>query len=133
MSGYKLQCFLPERDQEISDPTQYCFEPGGSVLRYDLGHSWFQGRNLAREVDVTDGGKPLLELRVQTIELISHLDDADFIPPPDAIGPFGDRVRDVGLHPIHKPILFEWPPSLRAQHFTVQAQLDLPDSSFTCV
>ena len=60
---------------------------------------------------------------MQTIELISHLDDADFIPPPDAIGPFGDRVRDVGLHPIYKPILFEWPASLRAQHFTVQVEM----------
>ena len=132
-SGYKLRCVLLERDQKISDPTQYCFEPGGSVLRYDLGQSWyqtvynrivsFQGRNLAREVDLTDGGKPLLKLRVQTIELISHLDDADFIPPPDAIGPFGDRVRDVGLHPIDKPILFEWPASLRTQHFTVQVEM----------
>lgn len=90
-SGYKLQCVLIERDSGISDPTQYCFEPDSSILRYNRGWGWFQtvynrivpfqGRNLAQEVNVTDGGKPFLKLRVETVEFISHVDDARFIPP----------------------------------------------------
>jgi len=107
-SGYQLQCVLLEKDSEISNPTQYCLEPEGSVLRYSKGFGWFQtvyndiapfqGRSLAQAVEVTDGGKPYLKLRVATIELISHVDNADFVPPPTAIGPVGDRVS--GVHPV---------------------------------
>jgi hypothetical protein len=131
-SGYKLDCVLVERDSGISDPTQFCFEPDSSVLRYSRGYGWFQtvynrivpfqGRNLAQEVDVTDGGKPYLKLRVETIELISHVDDANFIPPPDAVGPIGDRVSGVHLMPT-KTSVPQWPASLRAQHFTVTVDI----------
>ena len=131
-SGYKLQCVLIERDSGISDPTQYCFEPDSSVLRYNRGYGWFQtvynrivpfqGRNLAQEVDVTDGGKPYLKLRVETIELFSHVDDADFLPPPDSVGPLGDRVSGVHLMPT-KTSFPQWPASLRAQHFTVTVDI----------
>ena len=48
-------------------------------------------------MDVTDGGKRHLKLRVQTIELISPVDDADFVPPPDAVGALGERVSRDGL------------------------------------
>ena len=132
-SGYKLQCVLIERDPPVSDPTQYCFEPGGSVLRYNRGWGWFQtvynrivpfqGRNLAQEVDVTDGGKPYLKLRVETIELLSHIDDTSFLPPPDAVGPLGDRVSGVLPEPIDTSSFPQWPPSLRAQHFTVTVEI----------
>jgi hypothetical protein len=131
-SGYTLQCVLIERDSGISDPTQYCFEPESSTLRYSRGFGWFQtvynrimpfqGRNLARDVDVTDGGKPYLKLRVTTIELISRVDDTDFLPPPDSVGPLGDRVSGVQLMPI-KTSLPQWPASLRAQHFTVTVEI----------
>lgn len=131
-SGYQLQCVLLEKDSEISNPTQYCFEPDGSVLRYSKGFGWFQtvyndiapfqGRSLAQAVEVTDGGKPYLKLRVATIELISHVDDADFVPPPTAIGPLGDRVS--GVHPVPIKRGFpQWPASLRSQHFTVTAEV----------
>jgi len=132
-SGYKLQCVLIERDSGISDPTQYCFEPDSSILRYNRGWGWFQtvynrivpfqGRNLAQEVDVTDGGKPYLKLRVETVEFISHVDDADFIPPQDAVGPLGDRISGVSLHPINMSSLPHWPASLREQHFTVMVEI----------
>jgi hypothetical protein len=131
-SGYKLQCVLLERNSEISDPTQYCFEPDSSILRYNHGFGWFQtvynrivpfqGRSLAEEVEVTDGGKPYLKLRVETIELISHVDDADFTPPPTAIGPLGDRVS--GVHPVPiKTSIPQWPASLRSQHFTITTEI----------
>jgi hypothetical protein len=131
-SDYKLRCVLLEKDSEFSNPTQYCFEPDGSVLRYSKGFGWFQtvynqiapfqGRSLAQEVEVTDGGKPYLKLRVQTIELISHVDDADFVPPPSALGPLGNRVS--GAHPVVvKMIPPQWPASLRSQHFTVTTEV----------
>ncbi len=131
-SGYKLQCVMIERNSGISDPTQYCFEPDGSVLRYNRGFGWFQtvynrivpfqGRSLAREVEVTNAGKPYLNLRVETIELISHVDDANFIPPPAAVGPLGDRVS--GVNPVPTKMSSpQWPASLRSQHFTVTAEI----------
>lgn len=131
-NDYKLACVLLEKDLWIGNPTQYCFEPDGSVLRYSKGSGWFQtvynrillfqGRNLAQEVEVTDGGKPYLKLRVKTIELISHVDDSAFVPPPTAIGPLGDRVS--GVQPVLiKMAFFKWPASLRSQHFTVKAEI----------
>ena len=132
-SDYKLQCVLIERGSEVSDPAQYCFEPDSSVLRYYRGWGWlqtvynrivsFQGRNLAQDVDVTDGGKPYLKLRVQTIELLSNVDDAVFLPPTDADGPLGDRVSGVIVEPINMSSLPQWPASLRTQHFTVMVEM----------
>jgi hypothetical protein len=132
-SGYKVQCVLIERDTGISDPTQYCFEPDSSILRYSRGFGWFQtvynrivpfqGRNLAEEVDVTDGGKPYLKLRVETIELLSHVDDANFVPPSDAVGPLGDRISGVSPVPVSMSSLPQWPASLRAQHFKVTLEI----------
>ena len=131
--GYKLQCVAIENNSITNDPTQYCFEPGGLILRYDRGSGWFQtvynrivafqGRNLAQEVDVTDGGEPFLKLHVNTIELIAHVDDADFLPPPGAVGPLGDRVSGVRLTPINRPPIVQWPASLRMQHFVVEVQI----------
>jgi hypothetical protein len=122
-SGYELQCVFIERDSGISAPPQYCFEPDSSVLRYTHGFGWFQtvynriesfqGRNIAREVDVTDAGKPYLKLRVETIESLSRVDDAIFLPPGNAVGPVGDRVSGVQLVPINMPSIPQWPASLR--------------------
>jgi hypothetical protein len=132
-SGYKLQCVLIENDSAISDPTQYCFERDSSILRYSRGFGWFQtvynqiapfqSRNLGHEVDVTDGGKPYLKLRVETIELLSHVDDADFVPPPDAVGPLGDRVSGVSPVPVNMSSLPQWPASLRTQHFIMTLEI----------
>jgi len=132
-SGYKLQCVAIEKDSSISDPTQYCFEPGSSILRYDRGFGWFQtvynrivpfqGRSLAQEVEVTDGGKPYLKLRVDTIELISHVEDADFLPPPYAVGPLGDRVSGVRPTPVNVSSRPQWPARLQTQHFTVRVEI----------
>jgi hypothetical protein len=130
---YKLHCVLIEPDSGINNPTQYCFEPDGSVLRYSKGYGWFQTvyneivpfqeRSLAHAVEVTNGGKPYLKLRVETIELISHVDDANFVPPPNAIGPLGNRVSGVHPVPIETRFFPQWPASLRSQHFTVTMEV----------
>ena len=131
-SGYKLECVAIERSAGISDPTQYCFEPDSHILRYSRGFGWFQtvynriisfqGRYLAQDVDVTDGGKPYLKLRVQTIELISRVDHGLFHPSSDAIGPLGDRVSGVSQMPM-KTTFPQWPTSLRGRHFTVTVEI----------
>lgn len=131
-SGYTLQCVLIEKDSmRLSDPTQYCFEPDGSTLRYSHGSGWFQtaynrivsfqGRNVAQDVDVTDAGKPYLMLRVKTIELISQVNEADFTPSPDAVGPIGGRIS--GVRPtLVKMSPLQLPASLRGQHFSVEVE-----------
>ena len=132
-NNYLLQCVFVERDAGISDPTQYCFEPAGSVLRYTRGFGWFQtvynrieqfqGRNIAREVDVTDGGKPYLKLRVDTLELLPHADEEAFLPPRDATGPLGDRISGVQAQPLNMSAIPQWPASLRRQHFVVSLEI----------
>jgi hypothetical protein len=131
-SGSKFQCIFIERNSGSIDATQYCFEPESSVLRYNRGWGWnqtvyndivlFQERNLARQVDVTDGGKRYLELRVEAIELIPNAIESDFVPPPDAVG-IGDRVSDVPLNPISTGDFPKWPASLNGQHFTVTVKI----------
>jgi hypothetical protein len=132
-SGHKFQCVAIEGDSGVSDPTQYCFEPNSSALRYTRGWGWFQtvynqidlfqGRNVAREVDVTDGGKRYLNLRVGAIETISHVNDSDFAPPPGAVGPIGGRVSGVNVRPMDMRSFPQWPAKLRAQHFTVTVEI----------
>jgi hypothetical protein len=132
-SGHNLHCVLIENESApVSDPTQYCFEPDDSVLRYARGFGWFQtayngimsfqGRNVAQDVEVTDGGKPYLRLHVETIEMTEQVDDADFVPPPDAVGLLGKRVSGVDpkLIKLSAP---EWPASLRGQHISVEVEV----------
>jgi hypothetical protein len=131
-SGYPLQCFLLEKGSSgPSDPTQYCFEPGGSALRYDRGFGWyqtvynnlmaFQGRNLARDVEVTDAGKPYLKLHVETIELIPQVDEAAFAPSSGAL-PIGDRISGVNPTLIHS-VALNLPDSLPPGSYTVTAEM----------
>jgi len=131
-SGHKFQCMAVEKDSQLSDPTQYCFEPGTSILRYSHGDTWmqtvydqifqFQGHNLAREVEVTDGGKPHLKLRIDKIEPVPNLDAMDWTLPPDAVGPLGGRISGVSVMPL-KMSDPKWPASLRSQHFTVVVEI----------
>lgn len=131
--SYKLQCVLIERNTGVSDPTQYCFEPDSSILRYSRGEYWFQtvynqivafqGRNIGRAVDVTDGGKAYLKLRVDKIETISNVEDAMFMPPTDADGPIGGRISGVGVQPVDMSTSPRWPASLREQHISVKLQV----------
>lgn len=131
---YKLQCVLIERERVVSDPTQYCFEPDTSTLRYSRGLGWFQtvynqivafqGRNIGREVDVTEGGKAYLQLRVDKIEMIANVEDAMFVPPKDAVGPFGGRISGVRAQVIKTGTGFpRMPASLRGQHVVVTVQI----------
>lgn len=129
-----LDCVDLERTEPgaISGPTQYCFDHDGSALRYIRGEGWFQttyngivsfqGRNIAQEAEVTDGGKPYLKMRVESIETISSVDERDFVPPQDAIPLQGKRLSGVRAQPLHTAFP-EWPNSLRQQHFSVTVEI----------
>lgn len=131
---HTLKCFVFQRPGVVSNPTQYCFDQNGSVLRYVRGEGWFQtsyndvavfeGRNIGRDVEVTDGGHPFLKLRVKTLELISAIDQQDFTPPPDAVNQSGKPVTGVNPRPISTAFP-EWPLSLRGQHFVVVVQITI--------
>jgi hypothetical protein len=127
-----LDCVLLQSDMIGSSPTQYCFGHGNSALRYTRGSGWFQtayndlvsfqGRNVAREVNVTDGGKPHLKLTVQTLETISEVDPKDLLPPPDATNLRGKRLSGVSLTTLQIEYP-KWPATMREQHFSVTVAL----------
>ena len=131
--NYSMECVLIEKDNVISDPTQYCFEPGGAELRYARGFGWFQtvynevgqfqGRNIAKSVEVTDGGKPYLKLRVEKLESLANVDEGFFEPPKDASGPLSGRISGVQLQAIKTTPFPEWPASIRSQHFIVKVEI----------
>jgi hypothetical protein len=130
---YTLNCFVMKNGAGgISIPAQYCFEDSSAVLRYVRGFGWFQtaynniisfqGRNIGQDIEVTDGGKPFLKLRVKTIEAIEQIEEKDFIPPADAVNLSGKRVTGVAVKPIKQPFP-EWPQTLRREHFKVEVQV----------
>jgi len=127
-----LDCVALESDMINSSPTQYCFGHGDSALRYVRGEGWlqtayndivsFQGRDIAREVDVTDAGKPHLKLKVQALELLSSVDPKDLQPPAEAVNLQGKRLSGVSPRTLHVESP-RWPSALREQHFTVAVEL----------
>ncbi len=128
-ADHTLNCAVIENGPgRISGPTQYCFEPGGSELRYSRGAGWYQttyndltsfsGRSIGRTVDVYDGGKPYLKLQVQRLEAVTDTTDTDFTPPPEAKNLSGQIVTGITPVPLHESFP-EWPDSLRQQHFSV--------------
>lgn len=130
---YTLDCYVMKNGSGgISIPAQYCFADNSSMLRYTRGWGWyqtayndiasFQGRNVGRDVEVTDGGKPYLKLHVKTIEQIEQIDDKEFVPPSNAVSLSGQRVSGVAVKPIKQPFP-EWPGDLRQQHFKVEVQV----------
>ncbi|WP_260741242.1 energy transducer TonB [Tunturiibacter lichenicola] len=129
---HTLHCVAFKKTGGISVSNQYCFEQGASVLRYVRGQGWdqtayndiilFNGRNVAQQVDVTNGGKPFLKLTVKTLEPITQLDEKDFTPPDNAVSLIGKRVTGVPRQPV-KISFPEWPESLRQQHFIIGLQI----------
>lgn len=129
---HSLHCVVFDKPGVISVPAQYCFGPAGSVLRYVRGEGWFQtvyndtvqveGRNIARDVEVTDAGHPFLKLKVQLVEQIPDTDEKVFNPPADAVSLSGKPVIGVNPKPLQTSFA-EWPSPLRQQHFLVTVEI----------
>lgn len=130
--GYELECILLQGSMAVSDPKQYCFDEGGSVLRYVRGWGWyqttyndltdFQGRTIAHSVIVTDGGKPYLNIRITSLDVFSEISDDVFVAPSDALPLAGKRVTGVMMRPT-KMVYPRWPASFRGRKFTVQVDI----------
>ena len=81
--------FVENGPGRMASPTQYCFEPAASQLRYVRGGGWYQtayndlisfeGRFVGRTVAVYDGGKPYLKLHVELLEPATNKTDADLL------------------------------------------------------
>jgi TonB family protein len=129
---HSLHCVVFVKSGGISIPAQYCFDNVSSALRYVRGSGWYQtaynniiqieGHNIARDVEVTDGGHSFLKLRVKVIEPISEINEGDFTPAAGAVSLAGQRVTGVNPKPLQTGFP-EWPASLRQQHFTVTVQI----------
>jgi hypothetical protein len=139
-SGYNFDCVgIEESGNEVGEAAQYCFEPGGSILRYAASPGQttynrivsFQGRNIAQDVDVSHGGKPYLKIRVQTIELISNVNDADFAVPSDA-KPQPRRISGI-LPQIAKNAYPDFPESIRNQHVVVNLEIVVDETGHAIV
>lgn len=131
---HTLRCTGFRSPSGMDVPAQYCFEGAGTILRYVRGEGWLQsayndlvridGRYVAREVDVADGGHPFLKIRVTKLESEPDVDPATFVPPADAIDLTGKVVTGVSVQPL-RTAFPEWPNSLRGQHFTVTVAITI--------
>jgi hypothetical protein len=108
---HTLRCDVFERTSGgINSPNQYCYDTKDSALRYVRGPGWwqiayndvvsFQGRFVARNVEVTDGGHSLIKLRVTKLETLDHVDESEFAPTADAVNLSGSRVSGVSMTPL---------------------------------
>ncbi len=108
---HKLRCDVFARTSGgISSPNQYCSDTKDSALRYVRGPGWWQiayndiiyfsGHFVARNVEVTDGGRPFLKLRVTKLELLDHLDEKVFAPAEGAVNLSGMRVSGISMTPL---------------------------------
>ena len=129
----EFPCVYLDNGSASSDPMQYCFEPGASLLRYARGNGWnqtvynevisFQDRFVARSVTVTDGGKPYLNLRVDKIESLTDVDDTLFSPPSEAVALSGKRATGVSPIWIDGSRSPQFSAPLNRQHFKVEIDL----------
>lgn len=108
---HTLRCDAFERTSGgINSPNQYCYDTKDSALRYVRGPGWwqiayndvvsFQGHFVARNVEVTDGGRPFLKLRVTTLERLDTVDEGEFAPTADAVNLSGSRVSGISITPL---------------------------------
>jgi len=90
----KLACL--HRPESVAAPTEplYCIEADKPVLRIAaFGSSQtvhnkivaFEGQYVPQEVGITRSGKTLLTAHTDMLESLKTVEDAEFIPPPDAV------------------------------------------------
>jgi len=104
VAGVKLSCVVLRNPTVLSESglQKFCFEPGTTILRYSRGAGWdetvYNGvfqlgeRYLARDVEVTHGGKPFLKIHLAKAETAPQLDESLFLPPTGTPGPLAGVV-----------------------------------------
>jgi hypothetical protein len=130
----KLSCVVLRNGRVLSDNglEKFCYEPGTTLLRYTRGSGWdetvynsvfeFDHRYLARDVEVTHGGKPYLKIRVGKIEP-AQVDSALFSPPPGSPGPLTGPVTVPPFLLVRKPGPLEFPHFPRGVHGKVTVKI----------
>lgn len=95
VGSIELLCVTLTLAQRYADSDLYCFSQDQPVLRSTSvdgadqtifnGIVIFQGHAIAKDIVMEHRGKPLLIVHVETIEPISQANEAQFVPPSDAV------------------------------------------------
>jgi Gram-negative bacterial TonB protein C-terminal len=96
----RLQCVIFTSEKMYLLKDSYCFDPDHPILRLEVspdgsaqvlynGIVEFQGRFIARNVQTTYKGKPLLRVHVDDIGALA---ETAFTPPPDAMSIAPDKI-----------------------------------------
>jgi TonB family protein len=90
----KLDCLTPVTPEGIHFGTAWCLAAGKSILRASApqqgaqilhnGIVKFQGRYIAEDLQFIQQAKLVLTAHIDTIELLTTIDEAIFLPPADA-------------------------------------------------
>ena len=105
LGALKLSCVIVHQSNLILSDNglpKFCFDPGTVRLRYTRGSGWdettyndfvlFQGRYVARDVQVTNGGKPFLKIHLEQVGIVSESSGSLFTPTADSPRPLGGRI-----------------------------------------
>lgn len=136
-----FQCVTLTADWIFLATNNYCFQEDQPILRFasSVGNGngviynqivSFQGRFVARDIRVTNGGQPRLVVHVETIEGLSATQKPDFAPPADAVHISGDRIKiseDAARAPLLRQVPPHYPMSAKANHIqgTVSLQVTI--------
>ncbi len=95
VGSVKLLCVTLTSAQRYALSDLYCFSQDQPVLRSTSAHGAdqtifngiviFQGRGIAKDIRMEHRGNPRLFVHVETIESISQVNEALFVPPSDAM------------------------------------------------
>jgi len=110
IDGAGYACFLMKtRPMPIGMPSNVvatqCFQPGSTFLRLTLYEKTtvkrdhpvnFQGRQLPGDIEVDRNGKVAMTAHLESIESLDPVDDALFVPPPDAVPLPIKQIREKG-------------------------------------
>jgi hypothetical protein len=98
----KTQLHCIELGHKGSVPHAYCFSGDQPILRVavSMGGAFqtlyndifvLDGRFVARDIRMVAGLRPFLNIHVEKIASLDSINDADFLPPSDAVRPAGER------------------------------------------
>jgi hypothetical protein len=88
-----LFCVSVDPESSAPPPSVFCFEKGEPILRIvtSLGFRSFsnqvirfQNHYLPKSLEVTDYGRPRLQLQLDSVDALTSVDERDFAPPADA-------------------------------------------------
>lgn len=115
-----FQCVTLKADWIFFITNGYCFEADHPILRSTISAGdrngalynhilAFQGRFVARDVSVTNAGRPRLVIHVEALEGLTATNEAAFVPPADAVRVADSKITIPWLT-MHALLLRQVPP-----------------------